>query len=274
MKYLSKIGRRWNFLFIPLIVFFGWPTQAFAQETETGLPSWVHLETDGLFVYYKPQDVGLYRRLLPTMFEMPETPVVHVYVDDFYKMTAGSEPYREAAVFLLGRYKGQDIWWCVSMPVTTVAARDLGRLGGWPKVIGDISLQRNDPDFAGTVNLDGRQVLDIRLETGQHSVTESENQWFQRLRGIEKLTMVDGRLKVHEARANRRAAKFSLIDLASMNSDKFTMKVGAAQVSLTPAAAGESDAVAAFGLRPQEIVLAFYFRNKFHWSLLHPEVAR
>jgi hypothetical protein len=273
MNSFGKIGLRSNLWLLPLIVFFGWTIHAFGQETDTGgLPSWVHLETDGIFVYYKPQDVGLYRRLLPTMFEMPETPMVHVYVDDFYKMT--SEPYREAAVFLLGRYKGQDIWWCVSMPVTTVAARDLGRMGGWPKVIGDISLQRNDPDFSGTVSLDGRQVLNIRLETGQHSVTESENQWFQRLRGIEKLTIVDGEIKVHEARADRRAGKFSLIDLASMNYDKFAMKVGAAQVSLTPASVDESSAAAAFGLRPQETVLAFYFRNKFHWSLLHPEVAR
>jgi hypothetical protein len=267
---LGKTGNGWKLWLIPLVIFFGWSTQAFAQETDTGLPSWVHLETDGVLVYYKPQDVGEYRRLLPAMFEMPETPLVHIYIDDFYKMSQGSRPYREAAVFLLGRYKGEDIWWCVSMPVTTEEARDLGRMGGWPKVIGDITLQRNDPEFAGSLTLDGRQVFDLRLETGQHNVTDSENQWFQRLRGLNKLTIVNGRLKVHEPRAKQR--NFSLFSLASLNSDKFTMKVGTAQIS--SAADETNNAAAAFGIKPQEIVLALYFRNKFHWSLLHPDVAR
>lgn len=270
MKDLGNTVNSWKLWFIPLIIFFGWPIPAFANET-TQLPSWVHLETDGIFVYYKPQDVGEYRRLLPTMFEMPATPLVHIYIDDFYKMTEGSRPYREAAVFLLGRYKGEDIWWCVSMPVTTEEARDLGaNLGGWPKVIGEISLQRNDPDFAGTVKLDGKQVLDLRLETGQHNVTDTENQWFQKLRGLEKLTILDGKLKVHEPRAKQR--NFSLFALTSVNSDKFTMKVGTAQISST--ADETNNAAAAFGIRPQEIVLALYFRNKFHWSLLHPDIPR
>jgi hypothetical protein len=278
MKTLSETVDRSKLWCIALIIFFGWLPNAFANETtgavtqQESLPSWVHLETDGIFVYYKPQEVETYRRLLPTTFEMPETPLVHVYVDDFYKMTAGSDPYREAAVFLLGKYNGEDIWWCVTMPVTSEAARMLGaNLGGWPKTMADISLRRNDPDFSATMKVDGRQVLDLRLQTGQHKVTDNENQWFEKLHGIRKVTLLRGKLKVHDERAGR----FSLFDLTRFSSDKMTVKVGTAHISFMPGTATEANiGLTAFGIKPAEIVLAYYFRNKFHWSLLHPDVPR
>ena len=67
-------------------------------------PRYTYHEFDGVMVFYKTHDVARYRALLPTVFEMPEEPLLMAYVIDFYKMDKATQPYVEAAVFLLAHY--------------------------------------------------------------------------------------------------------------------------------------------------------------------------
>lgn len=118
-----------------------------ASETEQEKRYTYH-EHDGVFVYYETEDRETYRGILPDIFDMPDQPMVYSFIADFYKMDSQTEPYREAAVFLLAEYEGKEIWHCVFMPVTSRESRRLGvRRLGLPKTMGEIDFSRNSPEY-------------------------------------------------------------------------------------------------------------------------------
>jgi len=114
-------------------------------------------EFDGVFAYYKTQDAAAYRDLLPRVFDMPEEPMVMVFVMDYYKMNKTTAPYKEAAVFLLAGYGQKTGWHCMTMPVTTDDARVKGiKYLGFPKIMGDVGLQRGESIYIGTLKLNDK----------------------------------------------------------------------------------------------------------------------
>jgi formylmethanofuran dehydrogenase subunit E len=230
--------------------------------TEQPLARYTYLERDGIYVYYQPHDVAKYRQLLPKMFDMPEAPLVQVFVADFYKMDPATQPYLEAAVFLLAKYEGKEAWHCISMPVTSDEARRLGvRNLGYPKVMGEVTLRRSDPDYTGNLQFDGKPVMTVRLKTGGHTLTEPEHQWFQRLTGIPSLNILDG--KVLDPLAGHPKPTASVLDLSRRYPGKMTVKVGEAELSM-------SGTTAAFSIQPEAIVLAYFLNNKFSFNFARP----
>ena len=98
---------------------------------------YTYLENDGIFMYYQTEEKETYRKLLPEVFDMPDRLLVYTFVSDFYKMEGQTQPYKEASIFLLGEYKGEKIWHCIYMPVTSEESMKMGVIRlGLPKTMG------------------------------------------------------------------------------------------------------------------------------------------
>ncbi len=225
-------------------------------------------EFDGVMVFYQPHDTVLYRELLPDIFDMPDTPLVEMFVIDYYKMASWTiKPYREAAVFLLATYNGKEAWHCITMPVTTNEARLGGIIYlGYPKAMGDISLERNNTHYTGTLKAENNTVLNISLNTKDHRITSEEKKWFDRLTGIPSLNILNGEV-INPLPGSEKQPR-SLLELSEKYPDLFEVNVGKASISLYPdAATAYSDwKDKAFRIEPKNIVLSYYFKSKYGFS--------
>ncbi len=229
-------------------------------------------EFDGIMLFYTPKDTSTYRALLPQVFDLPDEPLVQAFVIDYYKMAPWAiKPYQEAAIFLLAKHKGEEVWHCITMPVTTDDARIGGiKYLGYPKVLAEVNFTREPPVFRGNLKAGGRTIFEVSLDTGGHRVTEAERQWFRRLAGIPPLNFLNGRLV--KPRPGGRKDQ-TMLDLSERMPGKFKVQVGRATLAGYPEAAPKADdwRPGAFGLEVKEIVLAYYFQNKYGFSFGRPE---
>jgi len=225
-------------------------------------------EFDGIMVFYQPKDIALYKELLPDGFEMPNMPLVEVFVIDYYKMAPWAiKPYLEAAVSLLATYNGQEAWHCITMPVTTHESRLGGIIYlGFPKVMGNISFQRNDKQYTGTLNAGDNTVMNISLDATGNRVTSDEKKWFKRLTGIPSLNILRGEV-INPLPGSEKQTQ-SILELSETYPDLLDVMVGKASLSLYPdAAKGYNDwKDNAFRIEPQKIVLSYYFKSKYGFS--------
>jgi hypothetical protein len=233
----------------------------------------MYQEFDGVMLFYKPATIDTYRELLPKVFDMPDKPLVKAYIIDFYKMASWTiKPYLEVAFFLLAKYKGEAIWHCVTMPVTTDEARIGGiKYFGYPKVLADIMLDRKASVYSGSLIAEGRTIMEMKLDTGGHKITPQEEGWFDRLTGIGSLNILNGR--VIDPMPGASSQRDSLYKIARMYPAMFTVKVGRAELITHPEAAPTDKdwRPSAFTIQPAEIVLAYYFQNKFGFSFGRPK---
>lgn len=105
----------------------------------------------GMFVALEPDDLDLYRRLLPEHFEMPARPVVSLVTVD-YNQPNPIVRYNEGMVMLKAvAADGTDTWYVHSMPVETWLMLIMGHDWGFRKEIFNIEVSRgktvvNRPD--------------------------------------------------------------------------------------------------------------------------------
>jgi len=218
-------------------------------------------EFDGVHVFYKTNNLAAYRELLPAVFDMPEEPLVWAFVTDYYKMDSATQPYLEAAIFLLAKYNGEKAWHCITMPVTS----DEARLGGiyylgFPKIMGEVTLKRSPSTISGTLLLKGRTIMTITYDTRDSVVTGAEEEWFRKLTGIRSLNILNG--QIFEPKFGSRV---NLLETSRTYPDKCIVKVGTAKMTLDPKAAGlySRQLAGVYSLKSSEIVLAYYLKNKF-----------
>jgi hypothetical protein len=225
-------------------------------------------EFDGVMLFYTPKDTTTYRALLPQVFDLPDQPLVEVFDIDYYKMAPKTlEPYQEIAVFLLAKYKGEEIWHCITMPVTSERARIGGiRNLGYPKVLAEVNFIRQAPIFSGSLKANGKTILEVTLDTKDRSVTDKEREWFKRLTGIPSLNFRNGKL-VDPVPAARQA-KTNMLELSEKFPQTFKVQVGRATLTGHPEAAPNDNdwRPRAFGIEVKEVVLAYYFQNKYGFS--------
>jgi hypothetical protein len=220
-----------------------------------------YYEFDGIHVFYKTEDIAAYRELLPRVFGMPDEPLVWAFVMDYYKMDKETQPYLEAAVYLLAKYEGKPAWHCITMPVTTEEARIGGiQYLGYPKIMGEVTLKRDPAGYTGTLKLNGNTIMTIILDRKDGEITGEEKEWFEKLAGIPILNILRG--QIYEPKFGSRS---NLLTTSRMYPDKFMVTAGRARLSLNPIAAGKhSDRLAkVFSIKPTYIVLAYYMKNKF-----------
>lgn len=232
----------------------------------------MYQEFEGVMLFYKPVGVDTYRQLLPTVFDMPDEPLVLAYIINFYKMASWTiKPYLETAVFLLAKYNGETIWHCITMPVTTDEARIGGiTYFGYPKVLADITLDNKAYGYSGKLTANGRPIIQATLDTTGYVITPEEKEWFDRLTGIGSLNILNGR--VIDPTPGTSSQRDSLLKLSQMYPATFSVKVGRAKLTLNPEAAPKDKGwrPSAFAIQPAEIVLAYYFKNKFGFSFGRP----
>lgn len=222
-------------------------------------------EFDGINILYRTDDLTAYRRLLPKMFDMPKEPMVRAFIMDYYKMDANTQPYQEAALFLLAEYEGQPIWHCITMPVTDDDARKGGIYYlGYPKIMGDVNLHRNESHFTGEFKLNQKSIMTLNFETEDRTVTTEEQQMFEWLPGIKNLNILNGKIYEPKFGSNPGRKKPSLLKVAAMMPDKFQIRVGKATVAMDAQAAGSQSKRLGevFSIQPTQIVLAYYIQNK------------
>lgn len=96
----------------------------------------------GIFVAIEPEDLDLYRALLPENFSMPEQPVLSMVIVD-YNQPNPIVRYKEGMVMLKGVGKdGEEAWYVHSMPVETWLMIVMGHDWGFRKELFDMTVQR------------------------------------------------------------------------------------------------------------------------------------
>ncbi|MBU0996223.1 MAG: acetoacetate decarboxylase family protein [Proteobacteria bacterium] len=111
-----------------------------------------------------PEDLNLYRNLLPVQFDLPEHPMVLIsVVDDFEVGPWPLTPYLYSFISLRCVYKGEEGWCPITMPESKLIAVLGGRVMGYPKYLADnISFIQYGDSWRGEVVHDGR--LEILME--------------------------------------------------------------------------------------------------------------
>lgn len=103
-------------------------------------------------------------RLLPPPLEQAELPGGLIFIAEYPKTNMGPG-YREAALFIRCKYKGEAGSYCLSMPITSEARMHNGRDAfGFPKKMADIHLQRDGQKVHGWVAREGIRFLEIHME--------------------------------------------------------------------------------------------------------------
>lgn len=127
----------------------------------------------GIFAIGAPDDLDLYRQLLPKQFSAPEEPMVGLFVVDYVDTepwpitpTKFLRPYLESAIFLRCHHKGQTGWYCAYMAVSTETAKIGGRRLGFPKFVADrMTLDRTDDGWIGSTVHDGTARMRMHFVT-------------------------------------------------------------------------------------------------------------
>ncbi|MCX2977142.1 acetoacetate decarboxylase family protein [Candidatus Marimicrobium litorale] len=100
--------------------------------------------------------------LLPPPLQPASKPVVAAFIAH-YPETNFSVPYHESAVLIRASYKGEEGWYCLSMPVTDDMAMAGGREGwGYPKKMADISFSREDDTVTGYTERHGIKFMQVK----------------------------------------------------------------------------------------------------------------
>jgi hypothetical protein len=125
-------------------------------------------EFPGIFTAVEPADLDLYRRLLPQQFEMPARPAVALFLTNYVKVVPfPMSPYLEAAVALRCKFKGEEGWHVLTMPVTRKVPMWGGHYYGFPKYIADeITLKQTGNGWTGSVQSRGEVRIALEFTPG------------------------------------------------------------------------------------------------------------
>lgn len=127
----------------------------------------------GLFGCTAPADLALFRKMLPEKFEMPAEPQVCFYTIDF-KITAVG-PYHEMALLLPITYKGKTGKYVLTMDLDNSAATNGGRLVGFPKYMGEVTIEQQGDNWTGTASANG--TVDLKASYVGECTKSDELLW-------------------------------------------------------------------------------------------------
>jgi len=92
-------------------------------------------EFAGTSAFCEPVDLGLYRRLLPSPFGMPDQALVAIAAFDYLKVAPWPlTRWQEWGAQLKCEWRGNAGWYPVTMPVTKWLPMSAGRYLGYPKL--------------------------------------------------------------------------------------------------------------------------------------------
>jgi hypothetical protein len=125
----------------------------------------------------EPQDLKLYRKLLPKEFDMPGTPTVWVDITEHQRVSLPLSPYRLARIQLLGTYRGEEGWYVLTLPETAWAPVKFGQTVGYPKyVVDSILFEQTQTGWRGRAGNKGQNILSLEFVPDPSMET-----WFEQL---------------------------------------------------------------------------------------------
>jgi hypothetical protein len=122
------------------------------------------LELAAITAHFAPDDPGRYRQYLPELLEMPDRPVVKLFLVDYLRCSPWPlTRYQEWSMLLRAAHDGVEGWFPVTMPVTTWVARQGGHHLGFPKYVAEsITLVDDGTAVNGRANANGRLDVSMR----------------------------------------------------------------------------------------------------------------
>jgi hypothetical protein len=125
-------------------------------------------ECYGVTTAVEPQDLSLYRRLLPAPLEVPPRPIVTIYVVDFLRVAPWPlTPYQEWSVLLKCSHSGEEGWFPLTMPVTKWVPMKGGRRIGYPKWVADlITVEAQGERVVATGTHRGARQVELEFNPG------------------------------------------------------------------------------------------------------------
>jgi len=159
----------------------------------------IYLEVESITAYFEVNNINEYKKLIPSIFSVPERLLCRVRINDFYKMES-APPYLEAIVEILVKYKkprdGKEIlaWHYLGLTVTTEEAL-WGRMGGFPKVLRKVTFESDVNKYVGiSYARDGNTpTLKLTLELKKGKPNRDEKRLLDFVSPIPILTIVGGK---------------------------------------------------------------------------------
>jgi hypothetical protein len=160
----------------------------------------IYLEKESITAFFEVTHIDEYKKLIPSIFSMPERPVCRVEVVNFYKMESQT-PYVEAVVAILVKFKkpntGEEMlaWHFLALTVTSEEAL-WGRIGGFPKVLRKVTLVSHGNKYVGiSYAHDGNTpTLELTLELKKGRPTRDEKRFLDFVSPIPFLTIMHGKV--------------------------------------------------------------------------------
>jgi acetoacetate decarboxylase len=102
--------------------------------------------------------------LLPPPLKPASRPLVFAFIA-YYPSTNFSVPYHESALLIRASYKGEEGYYCLSMPVTDDMAMAGGREGwGYPKKMANIAFSREGDTVTGYTERHGIKFMQVKAK--------------------------------------------------------------------------------------------------------------
>jgi hypothetical protein len=187
-------------IFILLLPFSGYALEVEEEEIlrRPSIPPVEHifLEQESIIAFFEVTNIYEYKKLIPSIFSMPERPLCMVKINNFYKMES-APPYLEAVVGILVKFKkpvsGEEMlaWHLLGLSVTSEEAL-WGRIpGGYPKVLRKVTLESDANKYLGiSYARDGNTpTLKLALELKKGKPTRDEKRFLDFVLPIPVLTI-------------------------------------------------------------------------------------
>jgi acetoacetate decarboxylase len=121
-------------------------------------------------------DPSVVKRILPKPLRAPEEATAGAFVGS-YPETSFGPVYREGALFVHALYRGELGCYMLAMPVDDDTAMVLGReIQGFPKKMGQISLDRDGGHVVGSVVRKGVEIMRLECELSG-APTPADMEW-------------------------------------------------------------------------------------------------
>lgn len=220
-------------------------------------------------MYYETKEKETYRKLLPEEFDMPDRLLVYTFISDFYKMKGQTQPYKEASIFLLGKYNGEDIWHCIYMPVTSEESMRMGVIRlGLPKTIGKIEFSRSKTTYNATVTDENNNTMSLSINTKDYSFNNNEEKELKELSLIPKMNILRGKVIKMSKTNNGDGSNKSILDIAKAVPNRITIKEGKGEIlfNISPNQKN-SNSISPLELKPSRIIGTYYLYNTIPFGL-------
>lgn len=130
---------------------------------ERGKPTTDFTDAEMLTMFWET-DPDIVAKVLPPPLKPAARPIAAAFIAH-YPSTNFSVPYHESALLVRASYKGEEGYYCLSMPVTDDMAMAGGREGwGYPKKMANISFSRDGNTLTGFTERHGTKFIQVKAE--------------------------------------------------------------------------------------------------------------